>query len=141
MVSADARTVAFRWEDHRISSGDSLAGIGLSASHERGQRIMRLATPGFIRRFLTQILPDGFHRIRPCWLLASADRKANIARIHALLCVQRPEQANAPGPEAEIIPLTLREPCPCRGGTMRIVETVRRGQKPMSRAPPRGQAA
>ena len=43
--------------------------------------------------------------------------------------------------EPEVTPLTLREPCPCCGGLMRIIEIFRRGQKPMSRAPPREQAA
>ena len=102
---------------------------------------MRLATPEFIRRFLIHVLPDGFHRIRHYGLLASSTRKANIRMIRALLCVQRPEQVTAPGPHTEIIPLTLREPCPCCGGPMRIIEIFRRGQKPMSRAPPREQAA
>ena len=101
---------------------------------------MRLATPEFIRRFLIHVLPDGFHRIRHYGLLASSTRKANITKIRALLCVQRSEQATAPEPD-EIIPLTLREPCPCCGGPMRIIEIFRRGQKPMSRAPPREQAA
>jgi hypothetical protein len=128
LVSADAQTVAFRWKDYRIKSGDR-------------QKVMRLATPEFIRRFLIHVLPDGFHRIRHYGLLASSTRKANITKIRALLCVQRPEQAVASEPEAEIIPLTLREPCPCCGGPMRIVEIFRRGQKPMSRAPPREQAA
>ena len=84
---------------------------------------------------------DGFHRIRHYGLLASATRKANITKIRALLCVHRPEHATTPGPEAEVIPLTLREPCPCCGGPMRIIEIFRRGQKPMSRAPPREHAA
>jgi hypothetical protein len=128
LVSADAETVAFRWKDYRIKSGGR-------------QKVMRLATPEFIRRFLIHVLPDGFHRIRHCGLLASSTRKANITKIRALLCVLRPEQAVAPGPEAEIILLTLREPCPCCGGPMRIIEIFRRGQKPMSRAPPREQAA
>ncbi|PZX36699.1 transposase-like zinc-binding protein [Roseinatronobacter thiooxidans] len=128
LVSADAQTVAFRWKDYRIKSGDR-------------QKVMRLATPEFIRRFLIHVLPDGFHRIRHYGLLASATRKANIRTIRALLCVRRPEQAAASAPDAEIIPLTLREPCPCCGGPMRIIEIFRRGQKPMSRAPPREQAA
>ena len=128
LVSADAQTVAFRWKDYRIKSGDR-------------QKVMRLATPEFIRRFLIHVLPDGFHRIRHYGLLASATRKANITKIRALLCVQRPEQAAVSEPNAEIIPLTLREPCPCCGGPMRIIEIFRRGQKPMSRAPPREQAA
>ena len=128
LVSADADTVAFRWKDYRIKSGDR-------------QKVMRLATPEFIRRFLIHVLPDGFHRIRHYGLLASSARKANITKIRALLCVQRLEQPAASGLEAEIIPLTLREPCPCCGGPMRIIEIFRRGQNPMSRAPPREQAA
>ena len=128
LVSADADIVAFRWKDYRIKSGDR-------------QKIMRLATPEFIRRFLIHVLPDGFHRIRHYGLLASSARKANITKIRALLGVQQPEQATVSGPDAEIIPLTLREPCPCCGGPMRIIEIFRRAQKPMSRAPPREQAA
>jgi len=128
LVNADAQTVAFRWKDYRVKSGDR-------------QKVMRLATPEFIRRFLIHVLPDGFHRIRHYGLLGSSARKANITKIRAFLCVQRPEQPAMPGTEAEIIPLTLREPCPCCGGPMRIIEIFRRGQKPMSRAPPREQAA
>ena len=128
LVSADANTVAFRWKDYRIKSRDR-------------QKVMRLDIFEFIRRFLIHVLPGGFHRIRHYGLLASSTRKANITRIRALLCVQGPEQATMSEPEAEIAPLTLREPCPCCGGPMRIIEIFRRGQKPMSRAPPREQAA
>jgi hypothetical protein len=128
LVSANTQTVAFRWKDYRIKSGDR-------------QKVMRLDTSEFIRRFLIHVLPDGFHRIRHYGLLASATRKANITKIRALLCVHRPGHATTPGPEAEVIPLTLREPCPCCGGPMRIIEIFRRGQKPMSRAPPREHAA
>jgi hypothetical protein len=90
-------------------------------------------------RFLIHVLPDGFHRIRHYGLLASAGRKANIAKIRNLLGEALPD--TAPETEAEPIPLTLREPCPCCGGPMRIVEIFRWGQKPQSRAPPREQAA
>jgi predicted Zn-ribbon and HTH transcriptional regulator len=128
LISADAQTVAFRWKDYRIKSGDR-------------QKVMRLTTPEFIRRFLIHVLPDGFHRIRHYGLLASSTRKANITKIRAVLCVQRPEEPVAPSADAEIVPFTLREPCPCCGGPMRIIEIFRRGQKPMSRAPPREQAA
>lgn len=128
LVSADANTVAFRWKDYRIKRGDR-------------QKVMQLATPEFIRRFLIHVLPDGFHRIRHYGLLASSTRKANITKIRALLCLQRPEDPAAPSAEAEATRLTLREPCPCCGGPMRIIEIFRRGQKPMSRAPPREQAA
>lgn len=128
LVSADANTVAFRWKDYKIKRGDR-------------QKVMRLATPEFIRRFLIHVLPDGFHRIRHYGLLASSARKANITKIRALLCVQQPDRVAAPEHQTEIVPLTLREPCPCCGGPMRIIEIFRRGQTPMSRAPPREQAA
>ncbi len=105
---------------------------------------MRLATDEFIRRFLMHVLPDGFHRIRHYGLLASATRKANIAKIRTLLGAGRPRQApptSAETEDAEIIPLTLREPCPTCGGPLRIVEIFRRRQQPQSRAPPRERAA
>ena len=126
LISADANTVAFRWKDYRIKSDDR-------------QSVMRLATPEFIRRFLIHVLPDGFHRIRHYGLLASATRKANIAKARALLGAELVK--NEDPPTAEIIPLTLREPCPDCGGQMRIIEIFRRGQKPQTRAPPRKAAA
>tara|TARA_R110000737_G_scaffold140862_1_gene171636 strand:- start:284 stop:1477 length:1194 start_codon:yes stop_codon:yes gene_type:complete len=126
IVSADANTVAFRWEDYRIKNGER-------------QKVMRMATPEFIRRFLIHVLPDGFHRIRHYGLLASGNRKANIAKARALLGAEPVK--NEDPPTAEIIPLTLREPCPDCGGQMRIIETFRRGQKPQTRAPPRKAAA
>jgi hypothetical protein len=126
LVSADANIVAFRWKDYRIKSGDR-------------QKVMRLATGEFIRRFLMHVLPEGFHRIRHYGLLASAQRKVNINKARTLLGAEKARQEDAS--TAEIISLTLREPCPDCGGVMRIIETFRRGQVPRSRAPPREQAA
>ena len=128
LVSADADAVAFRWKDYRIKRGDR-------------QKVMRLATPEFIRRFLIHVLPDGFHRIRHYGLLASSARKTNITKIRALLGAQRTEENTEPDLEPKTASLTLREPCPCCGGPMRVIEIFRRGQIPMSRAPPREQAA
>ncbi len=126
LINADANTVAFRWKDYRIKSDDR-------------QSVMRLAITEFIRRFLIHVLPDGFHRIRHYGLLASATRKSNIAKIRTMIGT---EPVNQDDPlTAEIIPLTLREPCPECGGSMRIIETFRRGQKPQTRAPPRKAAA
>jgi len=126
LVSADADTVAFRWKDYRVKSGDR-------------QKLMRLSTTEFIRRFLIHVLPDRFHRIRHYGLLASARRKANIAKARSLLGAEQPEQEPQAG--VEIAPLSLREPCPDCGGAMRIIETFRRGQHPFTRAPPMRQAA
>ena len=78
VISADAQTVAFRWEDYRINRGDR-------------RKVLRLATPKFIRRFLMHALPlsadcfaiafrtmDGFHRIRRYGLLAGGTRNTNL---------------------------------------------------------------
>ncbi len=126
LVSASADTVSFRWKDYRIKRGDRI-------------KVMRLDTHEFIRRFLMHVLPDGFHRIRHYGLLASAQRKVNIAKVRVLIGASTPQQELPP--EDDPAPLTLREPCPCCGGSMRIIETFRRGQVPRSRAPPREQAA
>jgi hypothetical protein len=45
-----------------------------------------------MRRFLLHVLPRGFHRIRRYGLLASATRKANIARARELLAVSPPPE-------------------------------------------------
>ena len=126
LVSAEAGTVAFRWKDYRIKQGDR-------------QKVMQLATDEFIRRFLIHVLPDGFHRIRHYGLLASAVRRANIAKIRTLLGATQP--VTPPEGPVESVPLTLREPCPCCGAPMRIIEIFRRGHTPRTRAPPREQAA
>ena len=126
LVSADAQTVTFRWKDYRIKNRDR-------------QKTMCLTTDVFIRRFLIHVLPQGFHRIRHYGLLASATRKPNIAKIRTLLGTEPAKQDDAP--TAEVVSLTLREPCPDCGSTMRIIETFRRGQRPLTRAPPRRQAA
>lgn len=126
LISADATTVAFRWKDYRNKNGER-------------QNVMRLATSEFIRRFLIHVLPDRFHRIRHYGLLASARCKINIARIRSLLGAETTKQDDPPA--TEVIPLTLREPCPNCGGPVRIVEIFRRGQHPSTRAPPRRQAA
>jgi hypothetical protein len=90
---------------------------------------MTLDTHEFIRRFLLHVLPRGFHRIRHYGLLASATRKANVARARELLAVTPPpEPVEAEEPSGQL------RPCPCCGGRMRIIETFGRWSQP--RAPP-----
>ena len=127
LVSADADTVAFRWKNYRIKRGDRM-------------KVMRVATGEFIRRFLIHVLPDGFHRIRHYGLLASAARKRNVETVRRLLGARPPAQAEAA--DTDTTPtLLLKEPCPDCGGPMRIIETFRRGERPLTRAPPRKAAA
>jgi len=129
LMSADAKTVAFRWKDYRIISGDRM-------------KVMRLHTSEFIRRFLIHVLPPGFHRIRHTGFLANGVRRNRIERIRSLL-----------GAEADAIPKASEDqnvdtteqdqsqPCPKCGGAMVIIETLMRGQLPQSRAPPWEDAA
>ncbi len=127
LISANANTVAFRWKDYRIKHGDR-------------QKVMRLEAREFIRRFLIHVLPDGFHRIRHYGFLASAKRKRNVAQVRDMIGAA--PQLGEPNVSAEAdAPLTLRQPCPDCGGQMRIVETFRRGQRPIARAPPMTKAA
>ena len=120
LIAFDETGVTFRYKDYR-RDGD-----------ER-QQVMTLATHDFIRRFLLHVLPRGFHRIRHYGLLASATRKANIARARELLAVPP-----LPDPVEAIDPPDHRPPCPCCGGRMRIIETFERWMQP--RAPPHASA-
>jgi hypothetical protein len=111
--------VTFRWKDYRADGR---------------QKVMTLATGEFIRRFLSHVLPHGFHRIRHYGLLASGTRADNIARVRRLLDVPtaQPEATDnscAEGPE----PKPLAHPCPCCGGRMVIIETFERGYSPRYR--------
>ena len=129
LVKADAGTVAFRWKDYRIKRGDRM-------------KVMRLPTDEFVRRFLTHVLPSGFHRIRHAGFLANGIRRDRIAMIRCLI-----DRAQEPDQMAEEEALTgadeegQLQPCPKCGGPMRIIETFLRGQLPRSRAPPWEEAA
>ena len=123
LVSLDEEGVTFRYKDYRRDGTDR-------------HRTMTLAADEFIRRFLLHVLPKGFHRIRHYGLLASAGRKANVARARELLAVPVRPAATA-STEAEPPPV-VRLPCPCCGGRMIIIETFRGAAQP--RAPPSAHA-
>src|SRR5262249_59658115 len=80
--------------------------------HRRARPVEDDDTAPPIRRFLTHVLPKGFHRIRHYGLFASGNRAANIARARELLGAPPPvidhEEEKAPAPDA---PRVL--PCPC----------------------------
>ena len=61
---------------------------------------MTLQVDEFIRRFLLHVLPKGFHRIRHYGLLASAARKANVARARDLLDAPMPPETEGAGAAA-----------------------------------------
>jgi hypothetical protein len=74
LISADDAGVTFKWKDYRIEG-------------RARYKTMTLPTHEFIRRFLTHVLPKGFHRIRHYGLLASGNRATSIARARELLAV------------------------------------------------------
>jgi hypothetical protein len=119
LISLDANGVTFRYKDYRRNGAERY-------------RTMMLTVNEFIRRFLLHVLPKGFHRIRHYGLLASATRKANVARIRQLQPVPPAVEPAAPAEPVE--PTDPRPPCPCCGGRMIIIETFQRGNQP--RAPP-----
>jgi hypothetical protein len=118
LLACDGTGVAFRYKDYR-------------ADGQARQKVMRLATDEFIRRFLTHVLPTGFHRIRHYGLFASGVRAQNIARVRALLAASTPcDQDKRADPDNRPEPRTLDHPCPCCGGRMIIVERFERGRTP-----------
>lgn len=119
LVSADHHHVAFRYKDYR-------------ANHSERWKTMTLRTDEFIRRFLSHVLPKGFHRIRHYGLIANGNRAANIARARELLAVQptqdQAETSQPASPDDE--PQVLPQPCPCCGGRMIVIETFAAGCEP-----------
>jgi hypothetical protein len=114
LVSAGENGVSFKYKDYRIEGPSRY-------------KTMTLETDEFIRRFLTHVLPKGFHRIRHYGLLANGNRAANIAHARVLLAMpSRPKEPEPP--EAALDePRVLPRPCPCCGGRMIIIETFARG--------------
>lgn len=125
LVRVDADGVAFRYKDYR-------------AGHRERWKTMTLTPHEFIRRFLSHVLPKGFHRIRHYGLFANGNRATNIARARALLSVHMATNDEADNVE-DANPdeaRTLNLPCPCCGGRMIIIEVFAAGMEPKHRPSP-----
>jgi len=125
LVSIDADGVAFRYKDYR-------------AGHRERWKTMTLTPNEFIRRFLSHVVPKGFHRIRHYGLFANGNRTDNVARARALLNAQAPTKDNADDvaaaePDERQV---LNLPCPCCGGHMIIIEVFAAGMEPKHRPSP-----
>ena len=125
LVRVDADGVAFRYKDYR-------------ADHRSRWKTMTLTPHEFIRRFLSHVLPKGFHRIRHYGLFANGNRAANIARATELLNVQAPikDEADDVAPAEPDERQVLNLPCPCCGGRMIIIEAFAAGMEPKHRPNP-----
>jgi len=116
LIALDEAGVTFRYKDYR-RDGD--------ARH----RTMTLCVDEFIRRFLTHVLPKGFHRIRHYGLLATGNRRANVAHARKLLAAPALVVTNEPASSTD-----RRGACPCCGGRMLVIESF--GGLARARAPP-----
>jgi hypothetical protein len=82
LIALDDNGVTFKWKDYRLDGPDRY-------------KVMTLATHQFIRRFLSHVLPGGFHRIRHYGLFANTSRTNNIARARDLLAMPKPGDSRA----------------------------------------------
>jgi hypothetical protein len=118
LVAMSETQVRFQWRDYR---------------QENEAKVMTLAAPEFIRRFLLHALPDGFHRIRHYGFLANGHRTAKLALIRRLLDRPTPEPIGRSGDyRARLRQLTGidLDHCPSCGGTMRIIDILPRPRSP-----------
>src|SRR5262249_12310234 len=111
LIALDQRSVTFKVKDYRIE------GPGRYTT-------MTLGIGEFIRRFLTHVLPKGFHRIRHYGLFANGNRANNIALACRLLGAPDPARWSADADRADDgHQHEERNICPCCGGRLVIVET------------------
>jgi hypothetical protein len=95
LVAIDHEGVSFKWKDYRVDGPERI-------------KVMTLAPEEFIRRFLIHVLPASFHRIRHYGLLASSQRRQNIARARQLLKSLLRNHSPCP-PKTSLLP--TRRPC------------------------------
>jgi len=125
LIALDQARVTFKWKDYRIKGRDRLKTMTLDAAE-------------FIRRFLTHVLPSGFHRIRHYGLFASAVRVRNIKRARQLLgAPETPRQPTRDEADSEAEQPSALRRCPCCGGRMFVVETFEGVRPARSPAPSR----
>ena len=128
LIAMDNAGVTFKYKDYRVEGC-------------KRYKTMTLGTHEFTRRFLTHVLPRGFHRIRHYGLFANGGRAKNVARARALLGVPTPPpkpDATASAEDQDNEPAALACPCPKCGGRMIIIETFERGRTPRNWPPPEG---
>jgi hypothetical protein len=117
LIALDEQTVTFKVKDYRIEGPGRFTTMTLDIGE-------------FIRRFLTHVLPKGFHRIRHYGLFASSNRTQAIEAVRKLLDLASP----AAEPMSDSDPAQrFAHPCPCCGGRMIIIETFEAGCQPRHR--------
>jgi hypothetical protein len=97
---------------------------------------MTLKPDEFIRWVLMHVLPNGFHRIRHCGLLASGTKTETIAQIRELIAALAPVQtAHQPQPrDSAAATDQATYPLPVSRRSDDIIETIKRGSTPQYRS-------
>ncbi len=114
LVAMTDDEVVFRYKDCRCDGA---------------RTIIRLSAHEFIRRFLRQVLPDGFHRIRHYGFLAKGDSTQALEQIRAVPTA-KPTRDQIEAPEATTAgsePACLRNrvaTCPEWGGLIRRLDRI-----------------
>jgi Putative transposase len=121
LVAADASTVTFKYKDYRVDGPGRF-------------KVMMLATGEFIRRFLSHVLPKGFHRIRHYGMLANGQRTDSLAKARELLAVPAPVAEPEPGQHESDTKQVHPRACPCCGSRMLVIEVFARGSQPSWRS-------
>ena len=124
LIRLEGGKVSFRYKDYR-------------ANWKERWKTMTVSADEFVRRFLTHVLPRGFHRIRHYGLLASGGKASNLAKLRKLLHVP-PSVHKIDESEIDSDNEALSQPCPCCGGSMMIIEVFKRGCMPRTRWSPEG---
>ena len=117
LIALDGRSVTFKVKDYRIEGPARYT-------------TMTLEIGEFIRRFLTHVLPKGFHRIRHYGLFASSNRTETREAVRKLLNLAPPVDAQTSQTDPA---QPLAQPCPCCRGRMIIIETFEAGCQPRYR--------
>jgi hypothetical protein len=126
LIAMDNQSVTFKYKDYRVEG-------------RKRYKTMTLEAHEFIRRFLTHVLPRGFHRIRHYGLFANGGRVKNIAKARELLGMAKPlPEADEASQNQDNELVALACPCPKCGGRMIIIETFDRGSAPRNWPPPEG---
>lgn len=121
LIAHDDQGVTFKWKDYRAKSAQRY-------------KTMRLTNDEFIRRFLTHVLPTGFHRIRHFGLFANHLRAQTVQRIRTRLLDDADQAETASEAlDANDAPHNTYL-CPACGAPMIVIETLERANTP--RAPP-----
>src|SRR5262245_43055175 len=117
LIALNERSFTFKVKDYRIE------GPGRYTT-------MTLDVGEFIRRFLSHVLPKGFHRIRHYGLFASTNRTETTEAVRQLydLAPTATEQTSQTDPAQP-----LAHPGPCCGGRMFVIETFQAGCQPRHR--------